>query len=410
MKKNVLLLVAIILAISCKNGRKPGQASDDAANDTIAVEADVYRGPVTIHLDDKLVPLYDTLRMGEMIESVRYIPLESSDNALIDAAMVRKLEDIYCVVCGFPNSIMKLFDAKGNYIRDAFLIGRARDEVAMLSSYTVNVPGREIIANSVLTEKLIFFNLDSLNYKTVYKNDVSFQRLYPLGKGHYVTRPDNNSVVLGATIEEKYDSLPHLIFYDSLFNATGTVGEGAHPYRNLETTTFPYLSTSMLESGDGVIYRYVNSDTVFTVDADQQMVPAIILDIPDKLKPTMKQSETDPLSRKEQMIYVQHFQLSKDYVFIDYYNKGMLHSGIWSRDTGQLLFLNVFQYGLNPIFISDEGHSVQLNVQYLNRRDNVIITPVAASFLVGRVDGVKDDDNSVIMEITLRPASSHPAR
>ena len=162
------------------------------------------------------------------------------------------------------------------------------------------------------------------------------------------------------------------------------------------------MNTTVLESGDGIIYRYVYSDTVFTVDADEQMIPAIILDIPDKLKPTMKQSETDPLSRKEQMIYVNQFQLSKDYVFIDYYNKGMLHSGIWSRDTGQLLFLNAFQYGVNPILVSDEAHSVQLNVNYLNRKDNLIITPVAASYLTGIVEGVKDDDNAVIMEITLR--------
>lgn len=402
MKKNVLLLVAILLVTSCKNGQKSNQTSNDAVTDSIAIEADVYRGPVTIHLDDKLVPLYDTLRKGEMIESVRYIPLESSENALIDAAWVRKLEDIYCVVCGFPNSIMKLFDAKGNYIRDAFLIGRARDEVAMLSSYTVNVPGREIIANSVLTEKLIFFNLDSLNYKTVYKNDVSFQRLYPLGKGHYVTRPDNNSVVLGATIEEKYDSLPHLIFYDSLFNATGTVGEGAHPYRNLETTVPPCLNTTVLESGDGIIYRYVYSDTVFTVDADEQMMPAIILDIPEKLKPTMKQSETDPLSRKEQMIYVEEFHLSKDYVFITYHFGGKNYSGIWSRDSGKLLYQNTYLMGKNPILISVDGVSVQSNIQYLDRKDNVIITPVAASYLTGIVEGIKDDDNSVIMEITLR--------
>ena len=75
MKKNVLLLVAILLVTSCKNGQKSNQASNGATADTIAVEDDVYRGPVTIHLDDKLVPLYDTLRMGEMIESVRYIPL-----------------------------------------------------------------------------------------------------------------------------------------------------------------------------------------------------------------------------------------------------------------------------------------------------------------------------------------------
>lgn len=402
MKKNVLLLVAILLVTSCKNGQKSNQASNDAVTDSIAIEADVYRGPVTIHLDDKLVPLYDTLRMGEMIKSVRYIPLESSDNALIDAVWVRKMGDIYCVVSGFPYSFMKLFDAEGKYIRDPFIIGRARNEISNISNYTVDVPGREVIAISIGTDKYVFFNLDSLNYRVIYNKDHSIPRFYPLGNGRYAALPKNNRAVYGATIDEVYDSLPHILFCDSVLDVTGTAGDGAKPYRNLESTTYPYLSTSMLESGDGVIYRYVNSDTVFTVDADEQMVPAIILDIPDKLKPTMKQSETDPLSRKEQMIYVNQFQLSKDYVFIDYYNKGILHSGIWSRDTGQLLFLNVFQYGMNPIFISDEGHSVQLNVRYLNRRDNVIITPVAASFLAGRVDGVKDDDNSVIMEITLR--------
>ena len=402
MKKNVLLLVAIVMAISCKNSRKTSLISDSAAADTITVEADVYRGPVTIHLDDKLVPLYDTLRMGEMIESVRYIPLESSEKALLNAAMVRRLGDIYCVVNDFPNCIMKLFDAEGNYIRDPFLIGRARDEVSILSSYIINVPGREVIANSVLTDKYVFFNLDSLNYRVVYNEDLNIRRFYPLGKGHYVARPKNNRAFLGSIIDEVYDSLPHLMFYDSLFNVTGTVGEGAQLYRNLETTVPPCLNTTVLESGDGIIYRYVYSDTVFTVDADEQMIPAIILDIPNKLKPTMKQSETDPLSRKEQMIYVNQFQLSKDYVFIDYYYKGMLHSGIWSRETGQLLFLNTFQYGMNPIFVSDEGHTVQLNVNYLNRKDNVIITPVAASYLTGIIEGVKEDDNSVIMEITLR--------
>lgn len=64
MKRNVLLLVAILLTISCKNEQKSNQTSDSAATETIAVEADIYRGPVTIHLDDKLVPLYDTLRSG----------------------------------------------------------------------------------------------------------------------------------------------------------------------------------------------------------------------------------------------------------------------------------------------------------------------------------------------------------
>ena len=402
MRRNVLLLVTFLLVISCKNGQKSNQQSEIIGSDSCTVEADVYRGPVTIHIDDKIVPLYDTLTLNNLIESVRYIPLETSDSSIIDAQRVRKIDDIYCVTSDLQSSMLKLFDSNGRYIRNVFRIGRARNEISMLSLFIINAPGREIIASSVLDSKFVIFNIDSLTYRTVYNENFEINRPFPLGKGHYVAKPDNNRAVLGPTITETYDSLPHLMFYDSDFNITGTVGDGAKPWRDLETTEPPRLGTDVYESGDGVTYRYADGDTVFTVDADEQMVPAIILDIPNKLKPTTKQSETDPASRKQQMIYVEYFQLSRDYVFIQYQYGGKSHSGIWSRDNGQLLFLNTFPYGINPILISVDGFSVQRNVNYLNRRDNVIITPIDASYLVGTIPGVKDDDNPVIMEITLR--------
>lgn len=404
MRQCFFLLVTIILAVSCKDGRKSNQSSYDVEGaDSCTVEADVYRGPVTIRIDDKIVPLYDTLTLNNLIESVRYIPLETSDSALTYAGSVRKMGDIYCVTGGFPRSIMKLFDADGKYIRDAFRLGRARDEVAEFSSYMFDIPSREIIANSFLSDKYVFMNVDSLSYRAVYNPDRKITRFFTLGNRHYVFLPDNNRPVLGSTIKETYDSLPHLVFYDSDFNITGTVGDGAKPFIDPETTVPPRLDTYIYESGDGIIYKYADADTVFTVDADEQMVPVIILDIQDKLKPTMKQSVADPASRKAQMIYVQYFQLSRDYVFIEYQFRGMYYSGIWSRETGQLLFLNKFEYGRNPILISVDGYSVQLNVSYLNRRDNVILTPIDASYLVGTIPGLKEDDNQAIMEITLRP-------
>ena len=402
MRRNVLLLVTFLLAISCKNGQKSNQQSEIIGADSCTVETDVYRDPVTIHIDDKIVPMYDTLTLNNLIESVRYIPLESSDSAFINAVSVRKIDDIYCVTSDLQSSMLKLFDSNGRYIRNVFRIGRARNEISMLSLFIINAPGREIIASSVLDSKFVIFNIDSLTYRTVYNENFEINRPFPLGKGHYVAKPDNNRAVLGPTITETYDSLPHLMFYDSDFNITGIVGDGAKPWRDLETTEPPRLTTDVYESGDGVTYRYADGDTVFTVDADEQMIPAIILDIPDKLKPTIKQSETDPASRKQQMIYVQYFQLSRDYVFIEYQYGGKNYSGIWSRDNGQLLFLNTFPYGINPILIFVDGFSVQRNVNYLNRRDNVIITPIDASYLVGTLPGVKDDDNPVIMEITLR--------
>lgn len=402
MRQNLFLLVLFFLTISCKGGQKSSGSSDKADADSCIVEADVYRGPVTIHIDDKIVPMYDTLTLNNLIESVRYIPLETSDSSIIAAEMVRKIDDIYCVTSDLRSSMLKLFDANGKFIRNVFRIGRARNEIAMLTQFIINVPGREIIASSVFDSKFVIFNIDSLTYRTVYNENFEINRPFPLGKGHYVAKPKNNRAVLGPTIDETYDSLPHLMFYDSNFNITGTVGDGAKPWRDLETTAPPRLTTNVYESGDGVIYRYADGDTVFTVDADEQMVPTIILDIPDKLKPTIKQSETDPASRKHQMIYVEQLQLSRDYVFIEYQYGGKSNSGIWSRNTGKLLYLHSFPYGWNQIVISVDGFSVQHNVNYLNRKDNVIIIPIDASYLVGTIPGVKDDDNPIIMEITLR--------
>lgn len=402
MRQNLFLLVLFFLTISCKGGQKSSGSCDNADSDSCIVEADVYRDPVTIHIDDKIVPLYDTLTLNNLIESVRYIPLETSDSSIIAAEMVRKIDDIYCVTSDLRSSMLKLFDANGKFIRNVFRIGRARNEIAMLTQFIINVPGREIIASSVLDSKFVIFNIDSLTYRTVYNENFEINRPFPLGKGHYVAKPKNNRAVLGPTIDETYDSLPHLMFYDSNFNITGTVGDGAKPWRDLETTAPPRLTTNVYESGDGVIYRYADGDTVFTVDADEQMVPTIILDIPDKLKPTIKQSETDPASRKHQMIYVEQLQLSRDYVFIEYQYGGKSNSGIWSRNTGKLLYLHSFPYGWNQIVISVDGFSVQHNVNYLNRKDNVIIIPIDASYLVGTIPGVKDDDNPIIMEITLR--------
>ena len=77
MRKDVLLLVLILLFTSCKNGQKSNQAYGSNAADTICA-SETPQGPFTIHIDDISVPLYDTLRLGELVESVRYIPLETT--------------------------------------------------------------------------------------------------------------------------------------------------------------------------------------------------------------------------------------------------------------------------------------------------------------------------------------------
>ena len=126
MRQSPFLLVIIFLAISCKGGQKSNQSSDNVDADSCIVEADVYRDPVTIHIDDKIVPMYDTLTLNNLIESVRYIPLETSDSAIIDAQRVRKIDDIYCVTSDLQSSMLKLFDFNG--LQQIFHLRRYRPE------------------------------------------------------------------------------------------------------------------------------------------------------------------------------------------------------------------------------------------------------------------------------------------
>ena len=72
----IILLAIIVLVMSCKSGQKKSTENVVADADTVAV-VEVPTGPITIHIDDEMRPLYDTLRLGELIESYRLIPLSS---------------------------------------------------------------------------------------------------------------------------------------------------------------------------------------------------------------------------------------------------------------------------------------------------------------------------------------------
>lgn len=130
MNKRIILLAIIVLVMSCKSGQKKSTENVVADADTVAV-VEVPTGPITIHIDDEMHPLYDTLRLGELIESYRLIPLSSSEESFMwPIRDIHFMEDQYFISYGdLLTTRMKSFDKNGNFIKEIYNIGRGPNEV-----------------------------------------------------------------------------------------------------------------------------------------------------------------------------------------------------------------------------------------------------------------------------------------
>lgn len=84
--------------------------------------------------------------------------------------------------------------------------------------------------------------------------------------------------------------------------------------------------------------------------------------------------------------------------------KDMLYTGIWSKSTQELVFLSPHRFLEAPFCYRINDLAGQANYYDLKSNSNVILTSFPASVLKGTIDGLSDDDNPVIVELTLYDA------
>ena len=106
-----------LLAVSCKNNANQTPQTSDVADE------DSVRGPVVIRIDDSK-PYYDVITRENIIEDVKYIPLETNEKSLIGGGNIYKIGGNYVVEDGevyFRG--VKVFGPDGSYIEDSLIIG-----------------------------------------------------------------------------------------------------------------------------------------------------------------------------------------------------------------------------------------------------------------------------------------------
>ena len=121
----VLLSVACALLIqSCRNNTNhTSQVSDTADEDSA-------RSLVTVHIDDRTRPLYDVITRENIIEDIKYIPLETNEKSLIGDYDIYKIGGNYVVEDRRPfNMVIKVFGPDGRYIEDSLIIGNGPREL-----------------------------------------------------------------------------------------------------------------------------------------------------------------------------------------------------------------------------------------------------------------------------------------
>ena len=379
--------LTVILALVCC---KPKTASNQSV-DAVQIQSDEITLPQHLSFDD--VALYDTLSFSNIIESVRYIPLDNSTDALVaNPSMIRLISNKYLILSGSRRTAktIKIFNPDGSYLTQPFLIGRGPNEVLFIGHFTGH-DSTNLVTLSDMADKMLTYNITTGEIKGFKSNIDRFSYITALPSGNYI------SLRVGYDVPGRPN--PALFHLNQDFEITDSVSDMKdRTQRAIEGVTEGNSLRSHIKAyKDGVIYLDMLSDTVFYVDDDLKFTPAVILDF-GKKQPTLHNSIYDSAKKKEEQIYINDIDISGHYFFATYHYKGMFFESIWDLRTGKMVYSS--HANVVGLFVKLNGFSGRLYGYGLS--GNKIIAAVNAIDLLKDIPGLTPDDNSILVEITLR--------
>ena len=123
--------------------------------------------PIEIKIDPKNMPEGD-LRMSDLIESVEYIPLETTDECLIGDGVRYDFNDEYIIAGDLHGEAVYLFNRKGKFIRAIGGKGPGPQEFTYIGKLWINSEDQNIM---VSCGKILHFN---------YKGDYLYTTSFPM--------------------------------------------------------------------------------------------------------------------------------------------------------------------------------------------------------------------------------------
>lgn len=352
------------------------------------------RTPIHLSFDETELP--DTLSYSNIIEKVRFIPLETRKEAFIERVLkIAIMGDNYLIASGRPNNpSIKLFSQDGKYQADAVTVGRGPKEFTLISSFAFNDSTGNITVMGTGDGKVVKYDVETAE-KTRYrlKEGLDIHHLIALDNGSYMALNSNYPQ------KKPKEPYPYMFLMNQDFEVINSFFDMTDRYqKNIEgVTEGPALRYQFFGYSGGAIYRDILSDTVFYIDNELKFHPVAIFDFGNK-KPSLHETAYDSWDKKQKKVYIRSIEVSDKYLIASYDYKKLLCESIWDLETGKMIYYSENDLlGLNYSFDGFKGR-----IPFATLNNDKILALLNASECIDMFPEIKDDDNMVLVEITLK--------
>ena len=376
--KNIIYLISMLLLYSCGNN---AQTKTETQTETEPETTDIL--PVldieyAYEHGDQVNPSF---LWNDLIENVRFIPLETKKECLIgggSSAILAK-NDSLIIVMTLGQKPTFLFDSTGRFIKTIALPGKGPGEIF-----------------GILLEVYPFTNHPYLMFNAMYQNvikDLNGNLIREFKGVHRLLYPHGS----GFVHINQYDRFPNdstfLCFTDSSGNIIKELKEPPKEKRinpNLLDTPFNGTDYRYLFFTDNKL-RLLKSynDTLYRITEDQTIKPHLILSR-GKYTPIVGEKDQKRLGLK--------YSEAGPYSLI--YTSGVFH--IWNRETGKLITSRKFDVYNPDSYIKYRLPNNQLITVYFQSVQNGKLVFEARFNDIYEYLNLKEDDNPVIMIADLK--------
>ena len=389
-------IIIVLCIVSCKQSTNKVEQSVNNPNvsDTLTV----------FSFDE--TPLFDTLTSDNIIESIKYIPLETNDKSVFDDSrvIVKMIANQLLVVSNnIDKPFAKLFDFSGKYIKDLIHIGRGPLELLDIYGYVANDSLKRV--SFLGFDKIVTYDFveDRLFANKMPQND--YMRFLPymvsLNDGTFIGQQS------GTGKENRLDDnkMPYMYVLDSDFriisNKYYSIKRKLHQNLISDVTAFPCESWHINSTSGGGVFIDMYCDTVYSILDGGLLKPSYLIERGERYMPTIEEVNY-PRDKKFKKIYYNAIVENGQYLFLKYYHKNSYYVNMWDKLNNKLLSHQIIESNYRSLInVSFDGYTGAPTIDYITA-DNRIYTIIPTEKLIGVIPDLKKDDNAVIVEIKLK--------
>ncbi|MBO7478803.1 MAG: 6-bladed beta-propeller [Salinivirgaceae bacterium] len=382
MKYFISFLTFIIIVNSCTNKEKNKYV--ELVSDSIP----------TYYLNNQIA--VDTLTYSNIIECVKYVPLETKEDCFISDVMLTALEsnNNYIVRSGaIRTPIVKMFNSNGKYVANVLTVGRGPKETTSLLEWTTN---GDKVCMFGFDKAVVYWttNKKTQAYRLPNNEGIPFSQWCSVSKNKYAA-----TSALPYMPEFNKNEIPYLVIMDSTFKIEKKIyySKPRKIYQNL----IPEITKStegwvLSSNGTEPLFIDVFNDTVYKIDTNETLLPKYILKRTKEQMPKVEETNAKQ-SKIADKIHFTKILDGKDYICLNTINgAGKTEFYLWNKNKENPICVN----SMCRIPVSFDGFHGELMVDQVI--GNTIIAAIPANKLTHVLPGLKEDDNPVVVEIKLK--------